>query len=167
MTLIVMGPAGSGKSTVGGALARRLGWDFVDADDLHTAEARARMAAGLALTDSERRPWLQAVRRAVVAHRERGRPLVCACSALTRDYRRLLADHEQAIRFVYLDGPEPLLAARLARRSEHFFAPRLLHSQLELLEPPTPDEALIVDIHAPPQELVDQIIERLAMKKGP
>ena len=166
-TLIVMGPAGSGKSTVGRALATRLGWDFVDADDLHDARAKAGMVAGIALTDAERQPWLRAVRDAIVAHRRSGRPLVCACSALTRDYRQLLVQDDPEIRLIFLDGPAELLDARLRQRPQHFFAPQLLRSQLELLEPPSPDEALILDIRRTPQQLVDETLRRLGMKKGP
>jgi gluconokinase len=166
-TLIVMGPAGSGKSTLGRALATHLGWDFVDADDLHDARAKAKMAAGIALSDTDRQPWLQAVRDAIAAHRRSGCPLVCACSALTRDYRRLLAQGDTDIQLVFLDGPAELLAARLRQRPQHFFAPQLLRSQLQLLEPPSSDEALILDIRRTPQQLVDETQHRLNVKKGP
>jgi gluconokinase len=167
MTLIVMGPAGSGKSTIGRALAARLQWDFIDADDLHDTSAKAKMSAGKALTDTDRRPWLLAIHEAIVARRHAGQPLVCACSALTREYRRLLAQGERDVQFLYLDGPPELLAARLRQRRGHFFAPQLLESQLELLQPPQADEALVLDIRHSPEALVDQIIEHLSTKKGP
>ena len=167
MTLILMGPAGSGKSTIGRALAARLQWDFIDADDLHDASAKAKMSAGMALTDADRHPWLQAIREAIVAHRHNGRPLICACSALTREYRRLLAQGDPDVHFLYLDGPAELLAARLRQRQGHFFAPQLLESQLDLLQPPQAGEALVLDIRRPPEAIVDQIVEHLGTKKGP
>jgi len=167
MTLIVMGPAGSGKSTIGRALAARLQWDFIDADDLHDASAKAKMSTGKALTDADRRPWLQALRDAIVAHRYAGQPLVCACSALTREYRRLLAQGERDVHFLYLDGPPELLAARLHQRQGHFFAPQLLESQLDLLQPPQADEAMVLDIRRSPEAIVDEIVEHLSTKKGP
>ena len=167
MTLVLMGPAGSGKSTIGRALAARLQWDFIDADDLHDASAKAKMSAGQALTDADRRPWLQAIREAIVAHRHSGRPLVCACSALTREYRRRLAQDDPDVHFLYLDGPAELLAARLRQRQGHFFAPQLLESQLELLQPPQAGEAMVLDIRRPPEAIVDQIVQHLGTKKGP
>jgi len=152
-----MGVAASGKTTAGVALARALGWPFHDADDFHSAANRARMHAGVALTDADRAPWLADL-RALVGHvLDRGGRAVLACSALTERYRQaLVPDHEPAgaVRFVFLDVPRDVLHERLARRA-HFFAPKLLDSQLSTLEEPR--DAVRVDGTRPVSEIIDAI----------
>ena len=135
--LIVMGVSGSGKTTIGSALAARLGWTFSDADDLHPPANIAKMAAGRALDDADRAPWLAAVAAWIGTHR----PCVVACSALKRSYRDML--RSDGVVFVYLDAGRELLERRLSHRTGHFMPATLLGSQLDALEPPGPDEASI------------------------
>ena len=151
--LVVMGVSGSGKTTVGSALAQRLGWTFLDADDLHPPANIAAMAAGHPLTDAERAPWLDAVAEWVQGHR----PCVVACSALRRRYRDVLRG--DGVLFVYLEADPALLAARLGRRTGHFMPPSLLGSQLDTLEPPGPDEASVtVEASAPLQDTLSAVL---------
>ena len=152
-TIVVMGVAGSGKSTVGRALAARLGATFVDADDHHSAEALAAMSAGRALTDDEREPWLRRVRDELIAHASTG--VVLACSALTARARSLLTDGLDDVRLVWLTGDPALIASRLQRRAGHPVGPALLPSQLATLEPP--HGALALDVADPPDVLVERI----------
>ena len=152
MVTVLIGPAGAGKSTVGTALAAQLGWRFVDADDYHSTENLAKMHANQPLTDSDRRPWLEAIRAVIAGAVERDEPTVVACSALKRDYRRILAQNIEAVRFVYLRATPQVLEQRLQKRRGHFAQPALLASQLAALE--EPDDALVVDATAS----VDQIV---------
>jgi gluconokinase len=152
MVVLVMGVAGSGKTTVGQRLAAELGWHFVDADDLHPRANVEKMAAGVALTDEDRGPWLERLRGEVERALEAGEPLVLACSALKRAYRERLVVDPTRVRLVYLSGSRELLASRLAGRRGHFMPPSLLDSQLEALEPPA--GAVRVDVSAEPAEVV-------------
>ncbi|MFD4865188.1 gluconokinase, GntK/IdnK-type [Streptomyces sp. NPDC058412] len=160
--VLVTGVAGSGKTTVGLLLADRLGWAFQDADDLHTAANRARMAAGEALSDEDRRPWLAAVEASIdrrIAARE---PAVVACSALKRAYRDQLAGGRPDVRLVHLHGSRQLIRSRLLARHGHFFPARLMDSQFADLQEPEPDEhACVVDIDQPPEAVVDAVVARL------
>lgn len=158
--LVVMGVAGSGKSTIGRLLAERLGRRFVDADDFHSAASIDKMRRGSPLTDADRRPWLDALRREVVAPSlARGGGVVLACSALKRTYRERLGAGDPRLRLVYLRGAPELLRARLAGRGGHFMAAAMLESQLLDLE--EPQDALAVDIGATPESVVDEIVRRL------
>jgi gluconokinase len=140
-----MGVSGAGKTRFGRALASALGWDFADADDYHSAANVAKMRAGTPLTDADRAPWLASLRAEIGGRLEQGRPLVLACSALKQDYRTiLLADDPLRVRFIHLDGPPELIAARLAGRAGHYMPPALLASQLATLE--APSDALRIDI---------------------
>ena len=159
-----MGVSGSGKSTVGAALARRLGAAFVDADDLHSPAAKAKMAAGTPLTDDDRWPWLDRIRREVIDATPDGSCRVLACSALRRAYRHHLLDCATDVRLVHLRGSMELIAARLAARTGHFMPPDLLASQFAALEEPEPAEALVIDIDAAPESLADRIAAALATR---
>lgn len=161
MILVVTGVSGSGKTTLGELLAERLGCGFSDADQFHSTANKARMAAGIALTDDDRRPWLQAMHEAIAACQARGEDHIFACSALKRDYRQLLRANVAGLRFIFLHGPPDVLAERLRHRRGHFFAPELLDDQLRTLEPPGADEALTLDIRQPPEQLVDTVIRTL------
>jgi gluconokinase len=162
--MIVMGVSGSGKSTVGALLARRLHWEFEDADWLHPASNVDKMHNGIALTDEDRRPWLEAVAAWIDNTRRAGEHAVVACSALKRRYRDILIGDRTDVRLVYLRGDESLIARRIATRHEHFMPRSLLHSQFESLEEPGPDETPItVSIEPPPREIVAQILSALAM----
>lgn len=152
-----MGASGSGKTTVGSALAAALGLRFVDADDLHPAANVEKMAAGIPLTDDDRWPWLDAV-GAVLADG----PVVVACSALRRAYRDRLRAAAPGLRIVYLHGSRALLAERMGHR-DHFMPVELLDSQLATLEEPDPDErAVVLDVAHPVEQLVADAVRGLA-----
>jgi len=156
---VVMGVSGCGKSTVGAALAARLGLRFIEGDSFHPAPNVAKMSAGLPLDDHDRADWLQALAAEIRGAREQGAGLVLSCSALKRRYRDLLRQADPDLRFAHLAGPRALIAERMAGRSGHYMPPALLDSQLRDLEPLQDDEAgLRLDITQPPQALVDRII---------
>jgi gluconokinase len=162
--MIVMGVSGSGKSTVGALLARRLHWEFEDADWLHPASNVDKMHNGIPLTDDDRRPWLEAVAAWIDNTRRSREHAVVACSALKRRYRDVLIGSRADVRLIYLKGQETLIARRIATRHEHFMPRGLLHSQFEALEEPGPDEAPItISIEPQPREVVAQILSALAM----
>lgn len=135
-----MGVAGSGKTTVARMLADRLGWVYVDADDLHPPANVAKMRSGRALADDDRWPWLDLVVARVDEEARAGRSTVVACSALRRSYRDALRRAEPPVAFCHVAVPEQVLAERLTRRTRHFMPASLLQSQLATLEPLAPDE---------------------------
>jgi gluconokinase len=152
-----MGVSGSGKTTIGERLAARLGLRFADADDLHPAANVAKMRAGIALTDDDRWPWLDAVGTVLA----RG-GVVVACSALRRAYRDRLRD-AAPYELVYLDGDRRLLAERIGLRKGHFMPATLLQSQLDTLEEPAADERAVTgDVALPVEQLVAEIAGELA-----
>ena len=154
--VVVMGVSGTGKSTVGAALAEALGLPFVEGDDLHPSANRTKMAAGIPLTDADRAPWLDAI--AAELHT----PVVVACSALKRAYRDRLREAAPDLALVYLHGTPELLAARMEGREGHFMPTSLLRSQLDTLEAPDGDENPIgVDVALRPDEIVDLVTHRL------
>src|SRR4051794_3791650 len=126
--VLLMGVAGSGKTTVGTLLARRLGWPYADADEFHSEESIARMAAGHPLTDEERWPWLRAIRAWIDGQLARGEHGIVGCSALKRAYRDVL--RAPGVKLVYLRGDRELVRRRIAARQAHFFAPAALDAQL-------------------------------------
>lgn len=161
---VIMGVAGSGKTTIGANLARALDIAFVEGDDLHPAENVRRMAAGIPLTNDDRRPWLLAI-AARLREAQRARAgLVVSCSALKRSYRDLLRSEAQAdVQFVYLKGSPTLIAERMAQRRGHFMPPALLESQFATLEEPAPEEhASVCDIRQPPDAIVAALVQRAA-----
>ncbi|MFD0593488.1 gluconokinase [Catellatospora coxensis] len=162
-TVLVMGVSGSGKTTVGTQLAKRLGAVFADGDDLHPQANVMKMSAGIPLTDEDRAPWLRLCAQWLAGQQDEGIPAVLACSALKRSYRDLLRESAAGLAVVYLDGSRELLASRLSRRPGHFFNPRLLDSQLADLEVPGPDEgAIVVPITLSPEEILDQAVAALS-----
>ena len=155
--VLVMGVAGSGKSTVGAALAATLGVRFVDGDALHPPANVAKMAAGTPLDDADRAPWLDAIATVLASG-----PVVVACSALRRRYRDRLRAAAPELELVFLDGSRELLAHRLAERLHEFMPQSLLDSQLATLEIPAPDEhAIRLDIALSVDELVATATDRL------
>lgn len=156
--VLVMGVSGSGKSTAGELLAHRLGWPFLDADDVHPAANIAKMIAGVPLTDADREPWLRAIAAWLARGYGDGESAVVACSALKRSYRDLLRAAAPGLRLVYLTGDPDLLSQRVAHRRGHFFPIRLLHAQLRDLEVPGADEdPIVVDAAGPPEKIVDSV----------
>ena len=161
--LVLMGVSGCGKSTVAALLAGRLGWDFEEGDDLHPPANIAKMAAGHALDDEDRQPWLEQVAAWIRERTDAGRPGIITCSALKRSYRDVLRGDR--VEFVYLAGTREQIAKRLAARHGHFMPAALLDSQFAALEPPTPDEnAITVDISPGGSTQADQIIDRLQLR---
>jgi gluconokinase len=162
--LIVMGVSGSGKTTVGESLAKRLGWPYEDADKFHPASNVAKMSAGHPLTDQDRWPWLKAIAAEIDLICDAGKHVVIGCSALKRAYRDILVHGRTDIRLIYLDGTQALIADRLGRRKGHFMPPGLLTSQFNTLEPPTPDEhVLAVSIDAPVEAIVEDVLRQLKL----
>jgi carbohydrate kinase (thermoresistant glucokinase family) len=156
---VVMGVSGSGKTTIGAALAHRLGWQFQEGDALHPPENVAKMRAGIPLDDEDRAPWLRAVAAKVDEWRERGEAGIITCSALKRKYRDVIIGKRPEVRLVHLTAPPSLITERLAGRRGHFMPASLLESQLATLEPPDPDEnALTLAVDAP----VETVVERIA-----
>jgi gluconokinase len=162
MVIILMGVAGSGKSSVGKALARRLGWPFRDADDFHSAHNREKMRCGVPLDDNDRRPWLEAIRASIVQSLSTGENAIYACSALKQAYRQLLAAGAEEVKFVYLKGPPGLIKERLTNRQGHFFNPALLRTQFDDLE--EPHGMLEADISLPPEDIANSIIAALELR---
>jgi gluconokinase len=156
--IVIMGVSGCGKSSVGEALALRLGIPYRDGDDLHTAAAVEKMAAGKPLTDADRWPWLDRVARVLAVEA----PVIVGCSALRRVYRdRIRAGAGGPVSFVHLAGSRAVIAGRMAARTGHYMPPSLLDSQFATLEAPGPDEAVTVDIALPLAEVVEAVLARL------
>lgn len=157
--ILLMGVEGSGKTTVGVALAKRLSWEFRDADEFHSAGNKLKMTAGIPLNDDDRAPWLSAIRAAMDKANAEQRNLVITCSALKEKYRQVLA--AEHTHFVWLKGSQELIAARLARRENHFAKGNLLSSQFEALE--EPQGALEIDIGQPVDGIVGDIVQKLGI----
>jgi len=156
------GRVGLWQSTVAALLAGRLAWDFEEGDELHPPANIAKMAAGHALDDEDRKPWLDRVADWIRERTDAGRPGIITCSALKRSYRDVLRGDR--VEFVYLAGTREQIAKRLAARHGHFMPAALLDSQFAALEPPTPDEnAITVDISVGGSAEADEIISRLEL----
>ncbi|CCD96875.1 putative bifunctional: 6-phosphogluconolactonase (N-terminal) (Pgl); D-gluconate kinase (C-terminal) [Bradyrhizobium sp. ORS 375] len=165
--LIVMGVASSGKSTVGEALGRRLGWRFEDGDSFHPPANVAKMSAGHPLTDEDRWPWLQAIADEIARCRAEGEPIIIACSALKKAYRKILVGDRGDVRLVYLEGDRELIGDRMGHRKGHFMPTGLLDSQFATLEPPAADEhPITVLVDAPVESIVDQVLQQLHIGQG-
>jgi|ERR1019366_3870182 gluconokinase len=154
MVILLMGVSGSGKTTIGVALAKSMQWQFVDADDFHPPANVAKMRAGIPLEDADRAPWLAYLQNSIAGWLEARSKVVLACSALKQAYRRqLLVDSK--VKLVYLRGSRELLAQRLSQRHWHYMDPNLLASQFATLE--EPQDAVVVDVDADVPEIVAQI----------
>lgn len=155
MKLVVMGVSGCGKTSVGEALAKKLNSKFIDGDDLLPKANKAKMAAGVALSDQDRWPWLSEVGKTLSIQPN----LVVACSALKRSYRDKIREHEPNVRFIHLQGSRELLQERVSSRENHFMPASLLDSQLATLEKIADDEnGQVFDISKPVSEIVDEVI---------
>ncbi|MBI3212295.1 MAG: gluconokinase [Mycobacterium sp.] len=156
--IVVMGVSGSGKSTVGAALAQRLRVPFADADDLHPPANIAKMSAGHALDDDDRYPWLERIGQWLAEHADGG---VMSCSALKHGYRAQLLRHLPTVEFLHLTGTPEVIGRRQASRPGHFMPASLLASQFETLEPLTPDErGITIDVDQSIDSIVDEYISR-------
>ena len=150
---VVMGVSGSGKTTMAQRLAHACDGDWLDADDFHSAENKARMMAGIPLSDEDRWPWLDRLNAELHAVAGKGKPVFLACSALKQSYRERLVIGLPQVRFVYLKGSFELLSNRLAQRRNHFMPALLLESQLDTLE--EPKDAIVLDISRTEDQLVE------------
>ena len=160
--IVIMGVAGCGKSSVGEALAQRLGIPYRDGDDLHTPAAVEKMRTGIPLTDEDRWPWLDRVAQILDAEA----PIILGCSALKRAYRdRIRAGAGGPVTFVHLSGSRELIASRMAARTGHYMPTSLLDSQFAALEPPGPDEAITVDIDRALEAITDAIVTALEARQ--
>lgn len=158
VSIVVMGVQGIGKSTIGRMLAERLGVEFVDGDDLHSPHNVELMAAGTPLSDEDRGPWLHAVGETLTAHADAGGAVV-ACSALRREYRDLIREHDPTVYFVEPWGPIELVRERLGTRTHEYMPASLLQSQYDTLEPLAAEERGIrVSVTAGPSEIVDDVV---------
>ena len=153
-----MGVTGAGKTTVGRLLAQKLGWEFLDADDFHPEANLEKMRRGISLNDEDRRPWLERLRAEIAARNAAGAELVLACSALKKDYRKML-EVGDAVRFVYLKGSPELIARRLTARQGHFADEKILSGQFADLE--EPEDAVVVHAFTTPEKIVSEIRKRL------
>jgi gluconokinase len=162
--LVVMGVAGSGKTTIAGGLAARLGYAFAEGDDFHPEANVAKMARGEPLTDTDRAPWLKSLAAWIAAQHASGRSSVLACSALKRRYRDTLrGDAPGRVVFVHLTAAREALLERLKSRKGHYMPPELLDSQLAALEPLQPDErGITLDASPAPDAIVERALARLA-----
>ncbi|HEX5808453.1 MAG TPA: gluconokinase [Anaerolineales bacterium] len=157
--VVVMGVAGSGKTTVGQALAGHLDWEFYDADGFHPAANITKMASGIPLDDSDRLPWLASLHALISASLTEDRPGVLACSALKESYRERLLEGNKDVLIVYLKGNYDLIWSRISARHDHYMKPEMLKSQFEVLEEPT--DVLTVDISMSVEEIVQEILRHI------
>ncbi len=164
MIVVIMGVAGSGKTTIGSLLAQQLGWEFADADNFHSAENIERIRKGTPLTDEERAPWLRAIRDAMLQWVAEKKNAVLACSVLKQSYREQLY-HGPEAKLVYLKGDYKLIYERLIQRKGHFADSDLLASQFETLEEPS--DAITVEVNQTPEEIVSEIRARLGLAYNP
>ncbi|NYD43148.1 gluconokinase [Nocardioides panaciterrulae] len=159
--VVVMGVSGSGKSTIGAALAQRLGVPFVDADDLHPEANIDKMSRGEPLDDHDRHPWLETIGRWLADHDARGG--VVSCSALKRKYRDQLRHQAHRVEFLHLQGTREVIARRQASRPGHFMPPSLLTSQFATLEGLEPDErGVVIDVDQPVDRIIQEYVDRHA-----
>lgn len=157
-SMIIMGVQGSGKSTIGAALAQRLNIDFIDGDDLHPKANKDKMAGGTPLTDEDRVPWLKAIGQTIADGTAKGRVTIVACSALKRWYRELLRSSDPSLVFVHLVGERGLLADRLAHRDHEYMPSTLLESQIDTLEPLAEwEHGIAISVEQTPAAIVDEV----------
>jgi len=152
-----MGVAGSGKTTIGEALAAATGWEFSDADLFHSAVALEKMAKGEALTDEDRAPWLETMQNAIALWLQEDKNVILACSALKANYRQILNGDDSRVKFIYLKGSYELIEQRLRDRTGHFMKADLLPSQFDTLEEPSATQAFYVDISQSLEAIVQDI----------
>jgi carbohydrate kinase (thermoresistant glucokinase family) len=163
MVLILMGPMGCGKTTIGKMLAAKLGWSFHDGDNFHPERNVEKMRAGIALTDEDRKAWLNKLHANIQRWLREKQNSILACSALKQAYRDMLGVDQNTVRTVYLKGSYELLRKRIEERQHPYMDKNLLRSQLDTLE--EPKDGLTVDISATPETIVSIIINRLDLNE--
>ncbi len=161
--VVIMGVSGSGKTVLGLALAAAASGAFFDGDDFHSAENVEKMRSGQALTDADRRQWLERLRDVIVDRRKAAGWSFLACSALRKGYRDLLRRGDPALRFLYLDAPEEVLRERMETRRDHYMPAGLLRSQLETLERPSEEEAVRLNAAASKDTLLEEALDVLGL----
>ncbi|KJS03081.1 MAG: hypothetical protein VR65_02220 [Desulfobulbaceae bacterium BRH_c16a] len=159
MVIVLIGPMGCGKTTVGKLLATQLAWPFEDADDFHPKENIDKMRAGIPLDDRDRQGWLTTLQELIVRKKTAGENLVLACSALKKKYRDLLGVDQRQVVSVYLKGDFDLLRTRIEGRNHQYMNPDLLTSQLQTMEEPA--DGVILHIGPGPEVLAGEIVLRL------
>jgi gluconokinase len=158
MHVVVMGVSATGKSAVGEPVAEELGCEFIEGDSLHPRRNIEKMTKGIALTDEDRWPWLQAIAELLAVKDFEGTSTVVTCSALKRSYRKILQDAAPAF-FLHLDAPFEVLEQRMSKRTRHFMPTALLRSQLDTLEPLGADEpGAVVDVSPPLDEVIEEAV---------
>ena len=162
--VVLMGVSGCGKTTVGLALAHRMGWRFRDADEFHPPANVEKMRAGTPLNDHDRWPWLDRLNAMLRHSIAKGHPVVLACSALKQRYRDRLAHRVPGALFVHLSGSIELIESRLAGRQHTYMPASLLRSQFEALE--APEDAFTVDVALPVEEIVERVRARLLARQS-
>jgi gluconokinase len=161
VVILLMGVSGAGKSTVGKLLASQMGWVFADADEYHSTQNIEKVRSGIPLTDADRAPWLETLRKLISGWISIQKNAVLACSALRREYRAILQIGPE-VKIVYLKGSPELLRHRLRERHGHFMTEQMLASQLAALEEPS--SAVTEDVDQNPEAIVAEIRTRLALK---
>jgi gluconokinase len=165
MRLVLMGPAGSGKTVLGNRVAAQLGASFVDGDSLHSAGNINKMEAGLPLTDADRLPWLDRIATILGSNADANRTVIVGCSALKRSYRDRLRTGDPKLKLVLLNAPLAVLQDRVSARTGHYMPANLVRDQCQQLELPAPDEdALILDATEPLSWLADAVARWLASR---
>lgn len=162
---VIMGVTGCGKTTVARGVAERVGAKFLDADDFHSKENVAKMQRGEPLTDADREGWLDSLRELLRAHRQSGKSVVLACSALKQSYRARLGADDGGVLLVHLSASPQLIKQRLEQRRDHFMPPSLIPSQFAILEPP--ESALTLDAAASPEQLIEKVRDALMGLEAP
>lgn len=157
--VVLMGVSGSGKTSVANKIQERLHWPLAEADDFHPQKNKEKMAAGHALNDEDRWPWLETLRNWMNEHASTGESTIVTCSALKKSYRQLLAEAKETVLFIHLDGSMKLISERMTARAGHFMPASLLPSQFATLEPlDLSENGMTLDVSLTPDELVHTII---------
>jgi gluconokinase len=154
-----MGVSGTGKSTIGKLLSDRTGWDFYDADDFHSPANLDKLNRGIALTDSDRLPWLKELQQLIAHTLDSKKQGILACSALKAQYRQILQGGSSEVIFIYLKGDYDCIQNRMQQRTGHFMNPNLLRSQFDTLE--EPQDALTIDVALNREAIVEEIVKRI------
>lgn len=163
--MILMGVSGCGKSTIGKTLSTRLGWEFIEGDDLHPKDNIEEMASGDPLEDEDRVPWLHTINRLLLEKQDEGESVIISCSALKGWYREILRRDVDNLIFVYLHGEYETILQRMQERGAHFMKADMLRSQFDDLEPPDASRAILVSIEQPVEKTVDDILQALSSGK--